>query len=99
MARNSGPRPKRGLTFDCDVSARPSELARRFVQLELGVEGKAYLEDALTTRPGRAKTAVHRALLTWMSDFDADGTLDMYPMHLLGTSQWQTLLGDHPGRR
>jgi SAM-dependent methyltransferase len=34
-----------------------------------------------------------------MSDFDANGLLDMYPMHLLGTSQWQDLLGDTGSQR
>jgi SAM-dependent methyltransferase len=34
-----------------------------------------------------------------MSDFDADGLLDMYPMHLLGTGGWRKLLGDRPRGR
>lgn len=87
------------LAYDCDKSSLPSELGRRFVKLDLGTEGRAYLEQALTTRPGRGKTAIHRLLRSWVSDFDADGLLDMYPMHLLGTEQWRMLLGEHRGRR
>ncbi len=88
-----------GLRYDCDPGRLPSALVRRFVRLELGEEGQEYIERALTTRPGKAKTALHRMLRTWMSDFDVNGLLDMYPMHLLGTSQWRDLLGSEPGRR
>lgn len=77
----------------------PQQLAHRFVRLELGDEGKEYLERAYSTRPGRAKTTLHRVLRAWMSDFDVNGLLDMYPMHLLGTSQWTRLLGSRPGLR
>ncbi len=87
------------LEYGCERTALPSTLARRFVRLGLGEEGRDYLERALTTRPGRAKTALHRVLRSWMSDFDANGLLDMYPMHLLGTSQWKELLGETPGAR
>jgi SAM-dependent methyltransferase len=81
------------LEYGFSAEALPSDLARRFVRLELGDEGKDYLERAFSTRPGRAKTTLHRVLRTWMSDFDVNGLLDMYPMHLLGTSQWERLLG------
>lgn len=87
------------LPYDCDARELPSELAQRFVKLSLGLEGQSYLADALATRPGKGKTLLHRALKTWVSDFDADGLLDMYPMHLLGTSEWRTLLGERPGQR
>ncbi|HVU01589.1 MAG TPA: methyltransferase domain-containing protein [Polyangiaceae bacterium] len=86
------------LTYDCDESALPREIRSRFVRLDLGDEGAEFLRRALATRPGRAKTAMHRVLRTFVSDFDANGMLDMYPMHLLGTSQWRTLLGDRLGR-
>jgi SAM-dependent methyltransferase len=87
------------LEYDCDRSELPSELGRRFVKLDLDADGKNYIEDALTTRPGKGKTLLHRMLRSWVSDFDADGLLDMYPMHLLGTSGWRRLLGDRAGMR
>lgn len=34
-----------------------------------------------------------------MSDFDANGVLGMYPMHLATTAQWRDLLGDTPRGR
>src|SRR5215471_13143582 len=86
-----------GLEYGFERTALPSHLAKRFVPLELGDEGREYLERAYMTRPGRAKTTLHRVLRTWMSDFDVNGLLDMYPMHLLGTSQWKELLGAKAG--
>jgi 2-polyprenyl-3-methyl-5-hydroxy-6-metoxy-1,4-benzoquinol methylase len=91
--------PELGLEYSCERAALPSALSSRFVRLDLGDEGRDYLQRALTSRPGRAKTALHRVLRGWMSDFDANGLLDMYPMHLLGTSQWRELLGATPGAR
>jgi SAM-dependent methyltransferase len=81
------------LRYDCDRAALPRALSERFLRLDLGEEGRSYLEHARATRPGRAKTAAHRTLRLFLSDFDANGLLGMYPMHLLGTSQWRMLLG------
>jgi len=80
------------LRYDCDTSALPPELRSRFARLELGDAGHAFVGRAMSTRPGRARTALQRALRTVMSDFDANGLLGMYPMHLLGTEQWRSLL-------
>lgn len=93
------PRSRVDLVYDCDPRNLPTDLAQRFVRLELGPEGESYLAEAFRTRPGRTRTALHRALLGWFSDFDADGLLDMYPMHLLGTSGWRKLLGHRPSQR
>lgn len=87
------------LRYDIDASALPEGLARRFVRMELGDEGHSYIERAGSTRPGAARTALHRVLRELMSDFDANATLGMYPMHLLGTSQWRSLLGQRSVRR
>lgn len=87
------------LRYGADAGALPRELSERFVRLDLGDEGREYVARALSSRAGRAKTALHRMLRVWMSDFDVNGLLDMYPMHLLGTSQWRELLGGEPGRR
>lgn len=89
----------RALQYDVNRDALPGELAERFVRMDLGLEGRSYLEQALSTRPGAARTALHRALRTFLSDFDANGLLGMYPMHLLGTSQWQTLIGSQSVKR
>lgn len=81
------------LRYDVDRGVLPPGLVERFIRMELGEEGRTYLRHAIETRPGTARTALHRALRAFLSDFDANGLLGMYPMHLLGTSQWQMLIG------
>ena len=39
---------------------------------------------------------MHGALTRWISDFDANGVLDMYAMHLVSTDQLRELLGPSP---
>lgn len=51
------------------------------------------------TRHGFARTRLHSLLRHFMSDFDVNGLLGMYAMHLLDTSQWQQLLGPPNQRR
>jgi SAM-dependent methyltransferase len=87
------------LRYAADSRVLPRELSERFVRVELGDEGRDYVARALSSRAGRTKTALHRMLRVWMSDFDVNGLLDMYPMHLLGTSQWRDLLGAEAGVR
>ena len=53
----------------------------------------AFLEKAERLRPGRLRTGLQRWLSGLVSDFDANALLGMYPMHLLSTQQWRTLLG------
>lgn len=87
------------LKYDADLSKLPEHVARRFVRMELGAEGADYVARVSFSRPGPARTALHRALRGFVSDFDASGLLGMYPMHLLGTSQWKTLLSGSPVQR
>jgi SAM-dependent methyltransferase len=87
------------LRYDCDPSLLPPRLADLFVKLELDDEGREYLERATHSRPGRTRTFAHRWLRSLVSDFDANALLQMYPMHLLGTSQWRALLGPAPNAR
>jgi len=83
-------------SYDCDRALLTERLRCRFVRLELGDEGRTYLDRAARTRAGRGRTLVHRWLRSVMSDFDANALLQMYPMHLLGTEQWRALLGPQP---
>jgi SAM-dependent methyltransferase len=84
------------LRYGCDGVALPRELRTRLVDLSLGDAGRQYIDAALATGPGAARTRLHRTLIQFLSDFDANGLLGMYPMHLLGTEQWRQVLGDAP---
>ena len=81
----------------CDLTALPAGLAGRFVELPRGSDAAA--ASLLARRHGGFKTRVHALLRWFLSDFDVNGLLGMYPMHLLDTSQWQALLGGGSARR
>ncbi len=56
-----------------------------------------YVEHARRARHGVFKTWLHRSLRGFLSDFDINGWLGTYPMHVLSTPQFEALLG--PQRR
>lgn len=72
------------LEFACDLE-RLGELAHRFVPSELDVEGEAFLATAIGRQHTRLGYWVHRALTLFLSDFDANALLGMYPVFLLST--------------
>ena len=79
----------------CNLSALPADLGGRFVQLARGSEASF---DALRARRhGVWKTRLHSLMRYFLSDFDVNGLLGMYAMHLLDTPQWEQLLGP-PGQ-
>lgn len=80
----------------CDLTALPPALAARFVDLPPGDE--AWLEALRARRHGWWKTHLHSFLRSFLSDFDVNGLLGMYAMHVLETAQWQRLLGPPEGR-
>jgi SAM-dependent methyltransferase len=61
---------------------------------QLGVDGQTaeYIAQAEGARHGLLTTWLHRALRLFLSDFDINGLLGTYPMHVLSTEQWRTLL-------
>ncbi len=79
------------MSYGCDLQRLRPELAERFV--ELAEDDAARRFRAAPTTHGRLRTWAQRALGHFMSDFDANGWLGMYPMHLLSTAQWGCLLG------
>jgi SAM-dependent methyltransferase len=82
------------LRHTCDRELLPARLAERFVELAPDAETERYLARAAGARAGRLRTALQSMLCYALSDFDANALLGMYPMHLLGRSQWTKLLGD-----
>jgi SAM-dependent methyltransferase len=81
------------MRYTCDQAAFSSKIGARFRALELDLETEQYFERVAKLRHGRVRTALHRGLRHFFSDFDVNGLLNMYPMHLLSTEQWQALLG------
>ena len=64
-----------------------------FVRLERDAATDAFLQRAASTaKISWFRTRLHRALRKFRSDFDVNGLLDAYPLHLFSTGQLEQLL-------
>lgn len=79
------------LRYAADLE-RLGELGERFLPSELDAEGDAFLASATRRQHTRAGHLAHRLLTLFLSDFDANALLGMYPVFLLSTPQAQRLL-------
>lgn len=80
------------LRYGCDRHRLPKVYRDRFVQVGRDESLSQYLIRAGRERHGRFVTSLHRLLRGYLSDFDINGLLGTYPMHVLGTEQWRFLL-------
>ena len=80
------------LRYGCELDLLSEPLRSRFTQLGRDATLEEYIARAEASRPGRFVTGCHRLLRSYFSDFDVNGMLGMYPMHVLGTEQWRFLL-------
>ena len=87
------------LEYGCRLNELPAPLRHRFVQLGRDAALNDYFERARRERHGRFVTGAHRLLRGYLSDFDINGLLNIYPMHVLGTEQWRYLLEQAPLER
>ncbi len=85
------------LRYTADLG-RLSAVGAPFTQLCLDEETARYIKNSEAARHGTLMTLAHRALRYFLSDFDINGLLGTYPMHVLSTAQWQTLLPECGGR-
>jgi SAM-dependent methyltransferase len=93
MTKDESSRSPLALEHGCELDRLPLPLRTRFVRLEHDADAREYVALAEARRSGTTRTLLQRTLRWYMSDFDANGLLDMYPMYLLGTAQWRKLLG------
>lgn len=87
------------LTHGCDLGRLPQELAERFVPVPPDERTRAWIDHAIAHPHGQLKTKLHRLALRVMSEYDANAHFQMHDMRLLGTAQWERLLGGQPGGR
>lgn len=86
------------LVYDVDTAHLPPALAERFVRLRPDEGIASWQKRAAEQRAGSLRTVVHRFLRNfYLSDFDTNGLLRMYPMHLLSRKQFQSLVPDAGG--
>lgn len=81
------------LYYDVDVAALSPRLRERFVKLSRDVATDAFLAQARRGRHSWWRTQLHHFLRHFMSDFDVNGLLNMYPLFVASTEHWRLLLG------
>jgi SAM-dependent methyltransferase len=82
-----------------NVALLDGPLVGRFIALRADGATAEFLDRELARRHGRARWALHRLLLGFRSDFDVNGVLGTYALHLLSAEQWEQLLGPPQGGR
>lgn len=87
------------LYYDADVAALSPRLRDRFVKLSRDAATDAFLAQARRGRHSWWRTQLHRLLRQFMSDFDVNGLLNMYPLFVASTEHWRLLLGPQRVRR
>lgn len=85
------------LDYGVNMARWPEAMKAAFVELGPDEALLEYLEGILVSPASAAKTRMQRFLRYFLSDFDANALLRMYPMHLIGTAQAERLLGKRPG--
>jgi SAM-dependent methyltransferase len=80
------------LLFRSLSPAQLGELWSKHVPLPGDRAQAAFIQSARARPHSRWRTWSHRVLRGWLSDYDVNGLLGMYPMYLLGTSAWRELL-------
>ena len=79
------------LRYAADL-VRLEELAQSFIASHLDTEGEAFLATVLKKNYRMWGLRAHRLLSLFMSDFDVNAVLGVYPVFLLSTPQALTLL-------
>lgn len=81
------------LRYDASVAALSPLLRERFVPLARDAATDEFLSRAVHRPHPWWRVQMHRFVRLFMSDFDANGLLDMYPLHVGSSEQWRKLLG------
>lgn len=88
-----------GLSVDYTIHEEALADGVEGCELRLDEETAAWLGALKTKRRGSFRTLLQRTLREYVSDFDANALLDMYPMFLLSRAQIGTLLHLQPDSR
>jgi SAM-dependent methyltransferase len=91
--------PEIELQYGCELARLPEALRRRFIALAHDDAARAFVDAARAAPHGVLRTWLYGTLRSLLSDYDAYGLLDMYPMHLLSAAQLDRLLGTSPRAR
>lgn len=74
------------------IPAQLGELWHKHVAMPDDAKQTEFIVEAHTQPHSTWKTRAHRVLRAWLSDYDVNGLLAMYPMFLMSSDGWRTLL-------
>ena len=87
------------LRYECDAGQLPERLRAFLLRLQPDAATAKYLTLAEKRRLSPGGMMLRRVLGYYLSDYDVDGLLNTYPMHLASTEQWRQMLPVEPGGR
>lgn len=79
------------LRYACDLT-RLGELGEHFIASQLDTEGEAFLVASMRRAYSTSRLRLHRLLSLFLSDFDVNALLGVYPVFLFSTPQALALL-------
>lgn len=86
------------LEYGVNVSRLPPELRAAFLELDLDHSTRLWIDAAYSQPDSRLRTALRNLAARFVSFYDANGLMNVGQDRVLGTAQWQRLLG-RGGRR
>lgn len=88
-----------GAHYECETQRLPEDLRACWKPMSFDREAQSFAQRSLEQSSGWLRTQAFGALKLFVSDYDAYGIVNMYPMHVLSTPQWQELVGQAAGPR
>lgn len=82
--------------YECVLETLPGRLQNAWQPLAFDAETEQFVKRVLHSRPSRPRYWLAAALRQFFSDFDVNGMLGLYPMHLLSTGHADALLAGAP---
>src|SRR5690349_8998568 len=84
------------LVYTCALETLPPAIGAAWHPLQADRGTEQFIERAIEARQGRARYVLASILRAFMSDFDVNGLLGLYPMHLLSEEHARQLLRGVP---
>jgi SAM-dependent methyltransferase len=88
-----------GLRYSIDRAAIGPRLAETVVELDADADTRAFVATERGRPAPRLRWLAHAFLRGLLTDYDVNGLLGTYPLFLLSSAQWATLLGGAGGGR
>lgn len=83
--------------YACQLDQLAPPLRERWVELVLDAATRQFIEEQFARPHGLWMSGAASLLRSFLSDFDVNALLRMYPLHLLSEAQWRQILPEQDG--